>query len=86
MTLAFDSSFSSDLSKEYRKAQDFPSGIPNRPFLTMPNACLSFPFSPDIEPWHRLDEVFDNTWFVDTPIEQAMERIFKVSGLEISTP
>jgi hypothetical protein len=31
----------------------------------------------DIEPWHQLKAIFDDTWFVDVPLDEAMERVFK---------
>jgi len=31
----------------------------------------------DIEPWHQLRSLFDDTWFVDVPLDAAMDRVFK---------
>lgn len=31
----------------------------------------------DVEPWHQLRSLFDDTWFVDVPLDEAMDRVFK---------
>ena len=31
----------------------------------------------DIEPWNKLKNVFDETWYIDVEIEEAMRRLFR---------
>lgn len=30
----------------------------------------------DLDPWRRLRDLFDDTWFVDVPLDTAMTRVF----------
>lgn len=34
----------------------------------------------DLQPWDQLQELFDDTWFVEVDLDEAMDRVYRCEG------